>query len=66
MPDISHLFSVSASQAAVGLSVSLAMGLNLEPNELHACIRWWLWLDTSGGFLCPVCSQKAHQMHSWR
>ncbi|KAL5491653.1 hypothetical protein EMCRGX_G016985 [Ephydatia muelleri] len=53
--------SVSASHAASWLSVtpSLTLGLHLEPNELHASIKWWLGLDTSGGSLCPVCSQKA-------
>ena len=41
------------------MTPSLALGLHLEPNELHASIRWWLGLDTSGGSLCPVRSQKA-------
>eukprot|EP00731_Ephydatia_muelleri_P034398 Em0058g4a len=61
MADRARLLSVSASQAASWLSMtpSLALGLHLEPNELHASIRWWLGLDTSGGYLCPVCSQKA-------
>eukprot|EP00731_Ephydatia_muelleri_P024688 Em0016g959a len=61
MADRARLLSVSASHAASWLSVtpSLALGLHLEPNELHASIRWWLGLDTSGGSLCPVCSQKA-------
>ena len=61
MADIARLLSVLASHAASWLSVtpSLALGLHLEPNELHASIRWWLGLDTSGGSLCPVCSQKA-------
>ena len=61
MADRAHLLSVSASHAASWLFVtpSLALGLHLEPNELHASIRWWLGLDASGGFLCPVCSQKA-------
>ena len=61
MADRARLLSVSASHAASWLSVtpSLALGLHLEPNELHASIRWWLGLDTSGGSLCPVCSIKA-------
>ena len=61
MADRARLLSVSASHAASWLSVtpSLALGLHLEPNELHASLRWWLGLDTSGGSLCPVCSQKA-------
>ena len=52
MADRARLLSVSASHAASWLSViaSLALGLHLEPNELHASIRWWL------GSLCPVCS----------
>ena len=60
MADRARLLSVSASHAASWLSVtlSLAMDLHLEPNELYASIRWWLGLDTSGGFLCPACSQK--------
>eukprot|EP00731_Ephydatia_muelleri_P010281 Em0005g867a len=61
MADRARLLSVSASHAASWMSVtpSLALGLHLKPNELHASIRWWLGLDTSGGSLCPVCSQKA-------
>ena len=60
MADRARLLSVSASHAASWLSItpSLALGLHLEPNELYASIRWWLGLDTSGGSLCPVCSQK--------
>ncbi|KAL5515687.1 hypothetical protein EMCRGX_G000889 [Ephydatia muelleri] len=59
MADRARLLSVSATHAASWLSVtpSLALGLHLEPNELHASIRWWLGLDTSGGSLCS--SQKA-------
>ena len=61
MADRARLLSVSARHAASWLSVtpSLALGLHLEPNELHASIRWWLVLDTSVGSLCPVCSEKA-------
>ena len=52
------LLSVSAPHAASWLSVtpSPVLGLHLEP---QASIRWWLGLDTSGGSLCPVCSEKA-------
>eukprot|EP00731_Ephydatia_muelleri_P002977 Em0001g2977a len=41
MADRAHLLSVSASHAASWLSVtpSLALGLHLEPNELHASIQ---------------------------
>ncbi|KAL5494380.1 hypothetical protein EMCRGX_G015702 [Ephydatia muelleri] len=27
--------------------------------EILKNMQWWLGLDTSGGSLCPVCSQKA-------
>ena len=49
MADRAHLLCVSAFHAASWLSVtpSLALGLQLEPNKLHASIRWWLELDTS-------------------
>ena len=47
------------SSSWLPVTPSLALGLDLEPNELHASVRWWLGLDTSGGSLCPVCSQKA-------
>ena len=76
MADRARLLSVSTSQAASWLSVtpSLALGLHLEPNELHASIRWWLGLDTSGGssVSCllsespgPTWAPRYH-MHSWR
>ena len=44
--------------AASWLSVlpSSVLAQHLEPNKLQAC---WLGLDTSGGSLCPVCSEIA-------
>ena len=38
---------------------SPVLGLHLEPTKLQASIRWWLGLDTSGGSLCPACSEQA-------
>ena len=56
-----RLFSVSAPHAISWLSLvpSPVLGLHLEPNQFQASIRWWLGLDTSGGSLCPVCSEKS-------
>eukprot|EP00731_Ephydatia_muelleri_P022875 Em0015g458a len=61
MADRARLLSVSAPRTASWLFVvpSPVLGLHLELNELQASIRWWLGLDTSGGSLCPVCSEKA-------
>ena len=56
-PYKARILSVSAPHAGSWVSAvpSIGQALHLNPAECQVALRWWLGLDTSGGFLCPLC-----------
>ncbi|KAL5502136.1 hypothetical protein EMCRGX_G008860 [Ephydatia muelleri] len=49
-----RLLSVSAPIAGSWITATPTPGLNLHL-ECQVALRWWLGLDTAGGFSCPYC-----------
>ena len=49
-----RLLSVSAPIAGSWITATPSPGLNLHL-ECQVALRWWLGLDTAGGFSCPYC-----------
>ena len=55
--DRACFLSVTSPHAASWVLVipSEGLGLHLQPSEFQVAIKWWLGLDTSCGYICPLC-----------
>ena len=60
LADRARLLSISSPHASSWLSVvpSEGLGLHLNPDQFQVAIKWWLGLDTSGGWITVLLMSR--------